>query len=135
MPRCIRELFQTVESRRTNANKITVSCQYIQLYNEKVYDLLNSDSYKVQNSKRVLDGVPGLKIKLGANDNVSIENVYQFECHTVEDGFKYFWKGLKNKMMASHRINESSSRSHCILSFTITQVDVKNPDNVIISKL
>ena len=82
-----------------------------------------------------MDGVPGLKIKIGSNDNVTIENVYQFECHNVEDGFKYFWKGLKNKMMASHRINNSSSRSHCILSFTLTQVDINNPDNVIISKL
>ena len=53
----------------------------------------------------------------------------------MEDGFKYFWKGLKNKMMASHRINNSSSRSHCILSFTLTQIDVNNADNVIISKL
>lgn len=38
-------------------------------------------------------------------------------------------------MMASHRINESSSRSHCILTFIVSQVDVKNPENVIISKL
>lgn len=37
--------------------------------------------------------------------------------------------------MASHRINNSSSRSHCILSFTLTQIDVNNPDNVIVSKL
>ena len=29
------------------ANKIQVTCQYIQLYNEKVYDLLNSDQYKL----------------------------------------------------------------------------------------
>ena len=138
IPRCIRELFATVEKRREicgNVNRISITCQYIQLYNERVYDLLNSDQYKVQNSKKVLDGVPGLKIKIGSNDNVSIENVYQFECHNVEDGFKYFWKGLKNKMMASHRINTSSSRSHCILSFTLTQVDINNADNVIISKL
>ena len=82
-----------------------------------------------------MEGVPGLKIKMGRNDNVIIENVYQFECSTADDAFKYFWKGLKNKMMASHRINESSSRSHCILSFTVTQTDLKNPDNIIISKL
>jgi len=38
-------------------------------------------------------------------------------------------------MMASHRINNSSSRSHCILSFTVNQVDSKDPDNIITSKL
>ena len=79
--------------------------------------------------------MPGLKIRVGANNDPRIENIYQFECDNVEDGFKYFWKGLKNKMMASHRINESSSRSHCILSFIVSQVDVNDPENVIISKL
>lgn len=98
-----------------------------------MYDLLNSDQYKV--ASKTLEGVPGLKIKMTTNNDVLIENVYQFECHTCEDGFKYFWKGLKNKMMASHRINNSSSRSHCILSFIVSQQDITNPDNVIISKL
>lgn len=37
--------------------------------------------------------------------------------------------------MASHRINNSSSRSHCILSFTISQVNTQFPDNIIVSKL
>lgn len=37
--------------------------------------------------------------------------------------------------MASHRINNSSSRSHSILTFTVTQTDLKNPENIIISKL
>ena len=83
----------------------------------------------------MLDGVPGLKIKMTANNDCIIENVFQFECPAVEDGFKYFWKGLKNKMMASHRINNSSSRSHCILSFTVNQIDLKDPDNIITSKL
>ena len=46
IPRSIRELFSTVEKRKEmygNTNRITITCQYIQLYNEKVYDLLNSD--------------------------------------------------------------------------------------------
>lgn len=80
----------------------------------------------MQSRNGVLDGVPGLKIKTGGNGAVSIENVYQFECHDVRDAFKYFWKGLKNKVMASHRINNSSSRSHSILTFTVTQYDMKS---------
>lgn len=136
IPRSIRELFRMVDQKREQvSSKITVHCQFIQLYNERVYDLLNSDLYKVIGNKRMLDGVPGLKIKIKTNNDVQIENVYQFECQTVEDGFKYFWKGLKNKMMASHRLNNSSSRSHCILTFTVTQTDIKDPENAIVSKL
>ncbi len=84
---------------------------------------MNSDLYKQQNKR--LDGVPGLKLKWnGSSDDVIIENLFYFDCANVEDGFKYFWKGLKNKMMASHRMNNSSSRSHCVLCFTITQMDI-----------
>lgn len=61
----------------SNKSKLSVTCQYIQLYNEKVYDLLNSDQYKVVNNKRVLEGVPGLKIKVGnLGTDITIENVY-----------------------------------------------------------
>ena len=45
IPRAIRDLFAQVQQRRQSSKgqkKITVRVQYIQLYNEKVYDLLNS---------------------------------------------------------------------------------------------
>ena len=61
-------------------------------------------------------------------DEVSIENVYIFECAGVQDAYKYFWKGLKNKVMASHNMNQSSSRSHCILTFTVHQEDLTRND-------
>lgn len=62
----------------------------------------------------------GLKLKMNAmTDEVTIENVYIFECATLEDAYKYFWKGLKNKVMSSHNMNQSSSRSHCILTFIV----------------
>ena len=105
-----------------------MTIQYIQLYNEKVYDLLNSKAHKVS-GKKTLEGVPGLKLRINAaTDEVIIENVFTFECQNEDDGFKYFWKGLKNKMMASHRINNSSSRSHCILTFIVCRQDMKNQD-------
>ena len=71
-------------------------------------------------------------------DEVTIENVYIFECATHEDAYKYFWKGLKNKVMSSHNMNQSSSRSHCILTFIVQQEDLTRTDAAqahIISKL
>lgn len=134
IPRSIRDLFDQVNVKRANtANKIiSVYIQYIQLYNEKVYDLLNSPEFK----KDGLEGVPGLKIKFNpVTDEVTIENVYVFECHSVEDAFKYFYKGLKNKIMSSHKMNNASSRSHCILSFIVYQQDKLTQDAQIVSKL
>jgi len=98
-------------------SKISVKVQYIQLYNEKVYDLLNTNTQKALVKKNI---TTGLKVKMNPlTDEVTIENVYIFECTTIEDAFKYFWKGLKNKVMASHNMNQSSSRSHCIMTFIV----------------
>ena len=91
-----------------------------------MYDLLNSNSTKASVKK---SNATGLKVKMNAlTDEVSIENVYIFECTSVQDAYKYFWKGLKNKVMASHNMNQSSSRSHCILTFTVHQEDLTRND-------
>ena len=70
-------------------------------------------------------------------DEVIIENVFIFDCAGTDDAFKYFWKGLKNKVMASHNMNQSSSRSHCIMTFIVSQEDLTRADasSNIISKL
>ena len=85
-----------------------------------MYDLLNSNTSKAQKAKKSHIVNNGLKLKMNAlTDEVTIENVYIFECTTLEDAYKYFWKGLKNKVMSSHNMNQSSSRSHCILTFIV----------------
>jgi Kinesin motor domain len=43
--------------------------------------------------------------------------------------------GIKNKAIGGHKMNMTSSRSHTVLTFTLEQVHVSNPDNTIISKL
>ena len=37
--------------------------------------------------------------------------------------------------MSSHSMNNSSSRSHCILTFTVHQQDITNAETYIVSKL
>ena len=56
IPRSIRDLFDQVNVKRTNTGSkiISIYIQYIQLYNEKVYDLLNSPAFK----NNGLEGVP-----------------------------------------------------------------------------
>ena len=65
----------------------------------------------------------------------SVENLYTFECKSVDDVMALYHFGIKNKIVASHNMNNSSSRSHSTLSLTIEQVDISNLDNVVVSKL
>ena len=102
----------------------------MQVYKEKIYDLLNKSHVKGV----VADG-PGLKLKWSKNDVFSVENLYTFECKTVDDVMALYHFGIKNKVVASHNMNNSSSRSHSMLSLTVEQVEVSNLDNVVVSKL
>ena len=78
---------------------------------------------------------PGLKLKWNKNDVFSVENLYTFECKSVDDVMALYHFGIKNKVVASHNMNNSSSRSHSMLSLTVEQVGVENLDNIVVSKL
>ena len=102
--RCIKDLWN--QATETN-KKFTVNCSFLQLYNERVYDLLNLS----WNNE-------GLKIRWTKESQFQVENLFIFECLSADDAVKYFQQGLTNKVVASHKLNHASSRSHSI--FTIT---------------
>ena len=58
-----------------------------------------------------------------------------FACTTPEELEFLFQMGVRNKTMASHRLNNASSRSHCIFEIKIEFSDMKDPDDVVVSKL
>ena len=47
----------------------------------------------------------------------------------------FYHQGIQAKVMASHNLNEASSRSHCILTVTVESIDPERPDNIVVSKL
>lgn len=104
----------------------TVYCTYLQVYQEKIYDLLNPAQLK--------PGSPGLKMRWSKHDEFYVENLYVHPCYNATEVLTHFHAGLKNKIMASHNLNSASSRSHCILSLNIEGVDIEG-GGIISSKL
>lgn len=56
-----------------------------------------------------------------------------------EDALNNYFNGNSNRIIASHKLNQSStryfsfqSRSHCIFTFYLTIEDLENPDQVIL---
>ena len=130
VPRSVRLLFDLIKQEsNVGKKKFTVYCSYLQVYKEKIYDLLNKSHLK----RLVTDG-PGLKLKL-VKDIFTVENLYTFECRSAEDVLALYHFGLKNRVVASHNMNNSSSRSHSMLKMTLECVDAKQPDNTILSTL
>lgn len=119
--------------------RISINVQFLQLYNEKIYDLLNQEMFKPSKQGKMnfklMRQDEGLKLKWNQYDVYTVENAMSVEVESVDEILHLFHYGLNNKTMGSHRMNMTSSRSHTILSITVEQVLVSNPDNTIISKL
>lgn len=111
-------------SRSTNDRRITVNVSFLQLYNEKIYDLLNRDMFKPQKQGSKLlfanmRGEDGLKLKWNQYDVYTVENLMNVECESVDEILHLYHYGIQNKTMGSHRMNMTSSRSHTIFSITV----------------
>ena len=76
-----------------------------------------------------------MRIRWTKKDQFVVENLYVFECKSAEEALKLFKYGSQNKVLASHNLNEFSSRSHSILSLTIETTDLKQYSNVTVSRL
>lgn len=58
VPRSIKLLFDYIREESVS-KRFTVTCSYMQVYKEKIYDLLNAS-----HTKRLAQDQPGLKLKL-----------------------------------------------------------------------
>jgi hypothetical protein len=81
-------MFEEIEKVR-DQRKISLYVSFLQIYNEKIYDLLNSSNFKNKKQNQIAFGGPGgdphgLKLKWNANDIYTVENLYTFECSTYE---------------------------------------------------
>jgi hypothetical protein len=95
----------------------------MQLYNEKIYDLLNGSMFRKHNNKAFGANAhaepQGLKLKWNTYDVYTVENLFTYECSEYQQVVDLFHLGLKNKIIGSHKMNASSSRSHSIFTFTL----------------
>ena len=78
---------------------------------------------------------PGLRLRWTKKEQFVVENLYIFECKTPEEVLEHFFYGIKNKIMATHKLNLASSRAHTILSLRVESLDSTDPNNVLVSKL
>ncbi|KAG7170258.1 kinesin-like protein KIF12-like [Homarus americanus] len=101
-------LFNQLQNR--DDQEFTLTASYLEIYNEKVIDLLNIGT----NTKPLQ--VRWSKKKRG----FFVENLFEIECAELDDLLAVLEEGLRNRAVASHNMNEYSSRSHTILTVNIT---------------
>lgn len=111
IPRICRDMFSRIEGMQDNDKNITstVEVSYLEIYNERVRDLLNPSNkgnLKVREHPSTGPYVEDLA-KLIVRNFVEIENLMD--------------EGNKARTVAATNMNETSSRSHAVFTLTLTQ--------------
>lgn len=109
-------LFEKLTER--TKNKATVKASYLEIYNEQVIDLLNPQPWR------------NLMIRWSKRKGFYVENLFQVQCEDVEDLISVLEDGKKKRHIGCQSVNEWSSRSHSILTLTISEEVLQgtNPD-------
>ncbi|KAF9618842.1 hypothetical protein IFM89_002710 [Coptis chinensis] len=114
--RTLEELFRISEERSCTM-KYELSVSMLEVYNEKIRDLLVEDSNH---------GVKKLEIKQAADGTLEVPGLEEACVHSVDEVWKQLKIGSQNRAVGSTNINELSSRSHCLLRVTVKGENLVN---------
>ncbi|KAI8379311.1 kinesin heavy chain [Radiomyces spectabilis] len=110
IPRIVEQIFASIMAAPSNL-EFTVKVSYMEIYMEKVRDLLNpaQDNLPIHEDKTKGVYVKGLlEVYVGSSDEV----------------YEVMRRGSNNRVVASTNMNAESSRSHSIVVVTITQKNI-----------
>ncbi|XP_063984116.1 kinesin-like protein KIF12 isoform X3 [Diachasmimorpha longicaudata] len=114
-------LFKMLQERKEC--NFVLRASFLEIYNEKVIDLLNPG-----NSRKSL-AVRWSKKSRG----FFVENLFTVDCEELDDLLAVLEEGMRNRSVGSHNMNDHSSRSHTILTVHITS-EQQMENGVFISK-
>ncbi|XP_044268869.1 kinesin-like protein KIF12 isoform X2 [Tribolium madens] len=101
-------LFELIQQ-KTDVHFV-LKASYLEIYNEKVIDLLNPGSARKPLAVRWSKKARGF----------FVENLFTVDCEELDDLIAVLEEGLRNRAIGKHNMNEFSSRSHTILTVYIT---------------
>ncbi|XP_043282318.1 kinesin-like protein KIF12 isoform X2 [Venturia canescens] len=114
-------LFRVLQERKEC--HFILKASFLEIYNEKVIDLLNPGSSRKPLAVRWSKKIRGF----------FVENLFTVECEELDDLLAVLEEGMRNRSVGTHNMNEHSSRSHTILTVHITS-EQQMENGVFISK-
>ena len=104
IPRAIEDIFNQIKEEETPGIKVKVS--FCEIYMERVNDLFDASR-------------TNLSIKEDRNHNIIIDGLTSYEVRSKNEFDVLFRKAYKNRTTALTKMNDYSSRSHCIMIVSI----------------
>ncbi|KAH8316655.1 hypothetical protein KR067_012560 [Drosophila pandora] len=114
-------LFQLIKNRK-DVNYV-LKASFMEIYNERVIDLLNPGSARKPLAVRWSKKSGGF----------FVENLFTVDCEELDDLLAVLEEGMRNRAVGSHAMNDHSSRSHTILTVHILS-DQQTDGGVFLSK-
>eukprot|EP01063_Lacrimia_lanifica_P029542 TRINITY_DN452_c1_g1_i1.p1 TRINITY_DN452_c1_g1~~TRINITY_DN452_c1_g1_i1.p1 ORF type:complete len:947 (+),score=508.19 TRINITY_DN452_c1_g1_i1:1721-4561(+) len=130
-PRAMTEVFRIIDALGSGW-EVKVSCYMVELYNDKLQDLLGSTAAAKEQGKDVNpkpsdDDKGRLDIKKDAKGIVTVVGVTMLDAGNADELLSLYDQGKKNRKTRSTKMNDASSRSHLVFSVLIetTNLDTR----------
>ena len=112
LPRILYYLFEKSNSMKNEENEFIFKISYLEIYNERIKDLLHLDNTK--------------KVEISdINGVVNLKNLRKLKISSPGEAIKYIINGNQFRHTASTLMNKESSRSHAIISIYIENKLIK----------
>lgn len=110
IPRLCDELFGSIAEKQSEDLSYKVEVSYMEIYNEKVHDLLDPKTNK-----------QSLKVREHNVLGPYVDGLSQLAVSSFEDIDNLMTEGNKSRTVAATNMNAESSRSHAVFSVVLTQ--------------
>ncbi|XP_032889453.1 kinesin-like protein KIF20B isoform X4 [Amblyraja radiata] len=107
---------EEVAVRAPERTKFSIWVSFCEIYNEAIYDLLDPVSCKLQ--KRNI-----LRLVQDAKGNTYVKDLKWIQVSNAEEACRILKRGRKQQKIASTKVNNLSSRSHCTFSIRVLHVE------------
>lgn len=124
IPRSCEALFQSINNRE-EVVEANMKCSFLEIYKERIRDLLDP------NKSDSNDG--GLKLRQNIGKGVYVQGLIEKYVYNSQEILDIIKNGVNQRTIASTALNNVSSRSHAVLTLTLTQKMLDGSE--IISKL
>lgn len=124
IPRSLKCLFDQRESTTDSTLQPVLFMSYLQIYNDKIYDLLAAGGAGHGGSS----GKP-LSLRMNLNGQTHVDNLSKHELKSLDDALKLFKYGESRRNVRSTKSNLVSSRSHVILQLRILAINGQDDNN------
>ena len=116
IPRAVHHLFREMDVRVGKDMRASVS--YLEIYNEGMYDLL-ADEIVPDSDLVVVD----------RDGEMEVKHLTKKKCRDEAEALRFFFAGERNRAVADHVLNKTSSRSHCVFTVHLESRSVGDGDD------